>query len=922
VITSDHPIASLQKQRLLIGLKDGQVDLLYISPLFSSSFSLLLFSSFSRLLLTRSLSLFLSFSVYLSSIHHPRVMWHVLSIYKVLPSDEELSMALEDRMVRKIQRRVRWRWAAQLRAALLRARHRGATLMQTRWRCWFWRQWFLTHMKKVRLAKMLQMLYRSGKGLASLSGTRVQVMAHNAVVLIQRIYRGRVGRRRVVAKKKFIAFVNEAAESVSISELSPGHVEDLCDTIDFFLKDYTRNLPMEVLTLLRCVFLMFNGTKPEIVTVDDNGTLVKRSIYPLSLGWHGARLLLKRKARFLRRVRGLLKLIQLPNALPLRFSPEALQMMTVVKETIRPRHFNGIELGSVCILKLLEYVGNLRSAFLVQDNFPEYFSMSLPQWFKRVIRMNMAYERACAEYQRARSARDTVFESKAMRLAQGKKWGDVAAASKKATRAYLDALKNRNSCHAELKIFVHRLEAAHALRMSRRREMEIAQRTGIIVSQRDLDAYLRNTRFPEDDEIKALQYILDEKTILHLDTMVDLQMLEQQENQQRNIRNFRGTYNVTHVMGLADTLGHADGETLILEGIWTTFLKKIGGYNLVPDLTGTELAEYQVIKKRVYDAIHTKHVCTAAIDTELKRMLYRSKRKAELIRDANFTEDWDAPTPLQLSSESTEDLNMCMRDLDVAQRMKQPKSAVQIGVNHVTPVVLIIDVRLPKATQAALKSRLELVNYVEAREPQDSSALITEVQALMDAGKHCFFFADRGIHAAARSIFMGSFVTMLASLIPRPEVFAVDGSDSLRIAHWNSHFAADQINVFKYNYHCSSDCSVLLGSARRMADTLKECLITSKQLEAQLAKEARQRAQQRELDARLKEFEAQEAVRAQEHKDFLWKELEMARLERHYQYVYQSYSLSLPSLYLDISSICIFYSSVLQTLTSILSSLL
>ena len=65
--------------------------------------------------------------------------------------------------------------------------------------------------------------------------------------------------------------ISNVWERVSLKELTPGNVEELGETIEFFLKDYTRSIPIDVLSLLKCVLNMFNGDSAEVVIVESGG---------------------------------------------------------------------------------------------------------------------------------------------------------------------------------------------------------------------------------------------------------------------------------------------------------------------------------------------------------------------------------------------------------------------------------------------------------------------------------------------------------------------------------------------------------------------------------------------------------------------------------------------------------------------------
>ena len=67
----------------------------------------------------------------------------------------------------------------------------------------------------------------------------------------------------------------------------PGHIDELCAEIEYFIRDYTRNLPVEILSVLRAVFYMTNEDKPELITVESAGVIEIEQVYAHNLGWNG-----------------------------------------------------------------------------------------------------------------------------------------------------------------------------------------------------------------------------------------------------------------------------------------------------------------------------------------------------------------------------------------------------------------------------------------------------------------------------------------------------------------------------------------------------------------------------------------------------------------------------------------------------------
>jgi len=141
-------------------------------------------------------------------------------------------------------------------------------------------------------------------------------------------------------------------------------------------------MPMCVLGLLRCILFMFNGDGPEIVFVESGGVLISREIYASSMGWVCAKLVLKRKARFIRRLRSLARLIRIPNPGPFRFTKSCAEHLQKLLSTIDTKSFSTLRQGKYCCMQLLKLIQNIRIIYDLQGSFPDYFSASLPTWFR------------------------------------------------------------------------------------------------------------------------------------------------------------------------------------------------------------------------------------------------------------------------------------------------------------------------------------------------------------------------------------------------------------------------------------------------------------------------------------------------------------------------------------------------------------
>ena len=67
----------------------------------------------------------------------------------------------------------------------------------------------------------------------------------------------------------------------------------------------------------------------------------------------------------------------------------------------------------------------------------------------------------------------------------------------------------------------------------------------------------------------------------------------------------------------------------------------------------------------------------------------------------------------------------------------------------------------------------------------DTITLSREIQNHFKEGFHVAMFVDRGLHAVARSAFVGKFDALVSSIRPRPRTLVLDGNPSLRLTEWD-----------------------------------------------------------------------------------------------------------------------------------------
>lgn len=304
---------------------------------------------------------------------------------ETLEEDQAIAMSIEDKMAFKIQRRIRLKFGRALRKAIIRRMNAAACRIQNVWRRCKVHMLSLQRSAQLRLALILQRWYRGGSVNETMRKLKRDALERVASKTLQRVFRGYLGRRRLNLKREFVACLTRATVHVSIKELTPGHIEELADCLDMFGRDYTLDLPTAVLSVLRAIFYMFNGDNSECVVVSKDGYIEKKYIRAATATWQGAKLILRRKSRFLRRLRALIANSCLPNPSKFNFSADCLKALQFVVEGVHESDFDEVEIGKYALFKLLEYCRCIFRAYQLQNLFPEYFDPGQSAWFRYLM---------------------------------------------------------------------------------------------------------------------------------------------------------------------------------------------------------------------------------------------------------------------------------------------------------------------------------------------------------------------------------------------------------------------------------------------------------------------------------------------------------------------------------------------------------
>ncbi len=750
---------------------------------------------------------------------------HQLQDGQALEADEKTAMSLEDAMAFRIQRRVRKAFGRALRKALMLKRHNAAMVIQGMWRRAQVHMLSANRNKQLRLAIILQRLYRGSMVGETMRALKREAEERRASLNIQRAFRGYRGRKRLSLKREFVKSLEEAQKCVSLRALVPGDVEELADAIELFVRDYTLDLTPAVLTVLRALLYMFNGDGAECVIVSSGGYTEKKYIRASIATWHGVKLILRRKGRLLRRLRALISNSRLPNPSSLKFTPDCATHLAELVKGVSEEDFEDLSRGKHCIVQLFHYCRHLKRAFDLQELFPEYFDPGQPGWFRILLKLRSNFDHADLRRRIESKCKFRLEEHKRIYARDGKSWKPVGDAVKRNDSLLEEARAQRTKTKAKYQAYVASLQASEQKRVNTLQGIERARTLGVEVALGDLKEYLRHCFIPDEAALKELHYAVDTKTIALLQTRADV--IHAQDTNERNeaSRDFEKIMRPKKMHDRCAELGLVAADLMVLLNRWTTLIKSIGGFQYVKDLVGGKKEAFERIKAQALALMEQRRVGQLDLERELQEQYAKVVKVSFDSGLKMIHQHWDLPTHVDVSAEDEENRECCRRDADFELRQKRQTAFVSIPNAPFHPVLVLIDARIPRNIKHIIVETLGKFDYTLCSEAQTDPNLYNVFQAAIDARRNIIFFANRGAHQIARLSFMTMFNCLLAGLIPRPHVVGVDCGADLHVEDWHSMFALDQAAVSQSDMNHSVQCDLSVGKARKIAHKFRSLFL-------------------------------------------------------------------------------------------------
>jgi hypothetical protein len=774
---------------------------------------------------------------------------HRLNEGQAREQDQLVSMKLEDAMARKMQGLVRRVFGRSLRRAALARRHRAATTIQCQYRTHRVNQNVLLRTQQVRLAMMLLKAYRMFKAGIFRKQLRLEALQLVSTNTIQRVFRGYLGRRRLGLKRVMVKALSLASEVVSIVNLKPGDVEELANAIEDYTRDYTTQLPLAVLTVLRGVLYIFNGDGAECVIVKtEDGFMEKKYIYAFNSSWQAMKLILRRKGRFLRRLRALIKNSMLPNPSRIRLSKDSINHLHAIKDQLSEEQFHFMKRGKTCVMQLFKYLLCVMQVFDLQTLFPEYFEPGLPFWFRNLMRIREQFDRADIRRRIESKANARIEEVKRMHSREGKKYGHISQVVRRNQKELDESRQHVHSMKNRLRTCIQDLVATEQKEVLTLEAIVRAKSLAKDVASGDLREYMRATLIPDEAYIKELQYNLDTKSITLIEAQTNLIFCKERNERNVTFRDFDKLLKLKVLQEFVAELGKVKADLLILMEAWRQMLVDIGGTQYIKDLVGDQFTKFQVIQDTAIRLLQARKDYEIKVEDELKTQY---DKVYAVINQSNMLfvdKKWDLPTIVEVDYEEFENMECCRRDYEAEFRKRRQLESLDLKSPYPwSPMIVFVDIKLPREFIHCITSALERefsfehTNWMElvaAAEQQNdkqrtqscshSSKIVDDqhgilsvqdyLQEIIDKQSNVLSMINRGFHHMAKLTCDNYIQAVINVLVPKPRVVYISAENCFSTDLWLEQSSIDRNYLFTPHGIAKdqSPYDLLLGKIRKL----------------------------------------------------------------------------------------------------------
>lgn len=741
---------------------------------------------------------------------------HLLAPGQTRLQDEKMSLLLEEKSIRRVQLFIRRKYGKALRKIELIRREKAASKIQAAYRIHSVNQLIVDFIQKNRLANMVYNLYCVKKAAMMRGELLRDKMVRDAVQLIQRCFRGYLGRKLLALKRKFVYSLKDAANIVNVNHLRPGDIEELADVIEDYINDYTMILPLEILTILRGVLYIFNNNASEFVIMSNSdGYTEKKYIYARTASWEAMKLIIRRKGRLLRRLRAYIKHSLPPNASRLYLSADSIVHLEAIVHNITEEDLQAnVSRGRKCVIALYKYVCCVYEAHKLQHMFPQFFSRSLPSWYRSLIRIKEAFDDAEITRKIENRIQYRLEECKRYQAREGKKYKHISFAIHK-NKTNLDHARTAyHRMKGKLKSYMMDLLNTENQQLATLEAIVRAKTLALDVAEGDYKEYMKIALIPSEAYLKELLYNIDNKQISLLTAQSDLIQKRALFEKYQTYRDFDKICKYKHIYEYANDLGKIKADLYIILEAYKTLIEEIGGMQYLPDLKGEALERYQIIKTKTTEYLKQRRDLEEIIHKECQNQYNRlfkmvlnnnvvyananepqHHNNSAIMNNNGIEQNWDTISAIEKEYEENENKICCRRDYEKEFRKKRKMESFTITSPHVwTPCILFVDIKLPRAFIKYLTTIMGSYNFVmyPSYHIVDNMKLQDELQAMIDKKQNIIILMNRSLHPLYYIPFDSYISNIKNVLIPVPRCVFVSADNCFTAGSWFETSAFDQ----------------------------------------------------------------------------------------------------------------------------------
>ena len=580
-------------------------------------------------------------------------------------------------------------------------------------------------LKQMRNRLVKNFIYRM-QGIIELKHRDWSFRRHRAVLTIQRLIRGCIGRRKVSRKREMNCSIEVLTKLVSVDNFPVYLLEKLADEIRSFQSNSARIPPSGLISLIRCIHCLLYGDSSQQISYFRFENLTSMNLYASELGWLGAERVLRRKSTFIRKLRGLVNRLSPPNMLKLEPSLHCLHLLDEIAKNITADDFEGLSDGRITALKLLEYVWHIRQVLVAQTEFPEIFDSALPKWTIGFRRRRRALEMSCARLLYSQKCIDFLSKWREERLKEGIHFG-----------IYTEAIQRQREEIITLSVIRSKAEksfntSCDELIASRRRKGETIEhkvRANLLafeISNQLHSEYMSSAKvIVEAKERQLRDTTLQAKlNFLQSESMASISRQLLAEEDQYILNKKYACYGMlsddsptsqsgSPIQSYVEQLGEVIAELVVLSFEWKSFVLDLGGIQFIDNANEVEIREYNRMKTRSRYLLNQRKKLSDDLDHAIE---FDVDAKAEEFRlkveGILRSHQWDSCTSQELHFEIEEDIACAKDELKFARRSDSGDDLNIVhlpreGGKHEYPLLLVADAKISKNDKDLLLNSLK-----------------------------------------------------------------------------------------------------------------------------------------------------------------------------------------------------------------------